>query len=70
MTEAFVSDASNAINFFSLTNSAGACIIKHTTAVIYGFCKKLVFVPGKPFILVYCLGKNTLAYYGNRKLRP
>ncbi len=26
-----------------------ACIIKHFTAVIYGFCNMLVFFPGKPF---------------------
>jgi hypothetical protein len=49
----------------------GACIIKLTTAVIYGFRNKPDCLPlntrlgwkGLP-------GTNTLAYYGNRKLRP
>ncbi len=49
----------------------GACMIKLITAVIYGFCNKLECVlvntrlswKGLPVT-------NTLAYYGNRKLRP
>jgi hypothetical protein len=50
---------------------ARACIIKLITAVIYGFRNKLEYLSlntrlgwkGLP-------GANTLAYYGNRKLRP
>jgi hypothetical protein len=50
---------------------AGACIIKLFTAVIYDFRNKLERLTlytrlgwkGSP-------GTNTLAYYGNRKLRP
>ncbi len=49
----------------------GACIIKLITAVIYSFCNKLECLSlytrlgwkGLP-------GTNTLAFYGNRKLRP
>ncbi len=49
----------------------GACIIKLITAVIYGFRNKLECLSlntrlgweGLP-------GTNTLAYYGNCKLRP
>jgi hypothetical protein len=54
-----------------LTLTPGACITKLITAVIYGFRNKLECLslntrPGwkrSP-------GTNTLAYYGNRKLRP
>ncbi len=49
----------------------GACIIKLMAGVIYGFLNKLECLSlnsrlgwkGFP-------GTNTLAYYGNRKLRP
>ncbi len=50
---------------------SGACIIKLITAVIYGFHNKLDFLSlntrlgWKGFS-----GTNTLAYYGNHKLRP
>jgi hypothetical protein len=51
--------------------TSGACIIKLITAVIYGVRNKLECLSlntrlgwkGLP-------GTNTLAYYGNRKLRP
>ncbi len=54
-----------------LHHPPGACIIKHITAVIYSFRNKLEHLSlntrlgrkGLP-------GTNTLAYYGNRKLRP
>jgi hypothetical protein len=62
-------------NFFTikwviLGTHLGACIKKYITAVIYGFSNKLEFLSlitrlgwkGLP-------GTNTLAYYGNRKLR-
>jgi hypothetical protein len=48
----------------------GACIIKLITDVIYGFHNKLECLSlASLSSLVQCLGKNTLAYYGNRKLR-
>jgi hypothetical protein len=50
---------------------AGACIIKLIKAVIYSFCNKLECLSlASLSSLVYCLGANTLAYYGNRKLWP
>ncbi len=53
------------------TARPGACIIKLITAAIYGKRNKLEYLSlntrlgwkGLP-------GTNTLAYYGNRKLRP
>ncbi len=50
--------------------SPGACIIKLITLVIYNFrneleCMSLASLSS----LVKCLGKNTQAYYRNRKLR-
>jgi hypothetical protein len=54
-----------------LFTPSGACIIKLITAIIYSFRNKLECLSintrlgwkGLP-------GTNTLAYYGNRKLRP
>ncbi len=51
-----------------ILQAPGACIIKLITAVINGFrnkldCLSLSTKLGLP-------GTNTLAYYGNRKLRP
>jgi hypothetical protein len=49
----------------------GACIIKLTTAVIYGFRNKLKCLSlASISSLDQCLGPNTLAYYRHRKLRP
>jgi hypothetical protein len=49
----------------------GACIIKIITTVIYGLRNELECLSlASLSSLVYCLGTNTLAYYGNRKLRP
>jgi hypothetical protein len=36
-------------HLFNKPASAGACPIKLSTAVIYSFRNKLMFVPGKPF---------------------
>ena len=54
-----------------MIQAPGACIIKLITDEIYGFhnkqeCLSLASVSS----LVQCLGTNTLAYYGNCKLRP
>jgi hypothetical protein len=50
---------------------AGACIIKLIAAVIYGFCNKLKCLSLNNRLVWKCSpGTNTLAYYGNRKLRP
>jgi hypothetical protein len=37
------------LSLVSCCLAPGACTIKLITAVIYGFCNKLVFVPGNPF---------------------
>jgi hypothetical protein len=48
----------------------GACIIKHITAVIYGFSNKLEHLPLNTTLGWKGLPEtNTLAYYGNCKLR-
>jgi hypothetical protein len=50
---------------------SGAWIIKLITAVIYGFRNKLECLSlVRLSSLVKVLGTNTLAYYGNLKLRP
>ncbi len=48
--------------------TCGACILKLTTAVIYCFRSKLQCL-SLPSLSIQCLGTNTLAYYGNCKLR-
>jgi hypothetical protein len=49
----------------------GPCIIKLITAVIYGFRNKLeCFSLNTRLGWKGLQGTNTLAYYGNRKLRP
>jgi len=56
--------------FFSL-NSPGACVIKLITALIYGFCNKLECLSLNTRLGWKGLPRtNTLAYYGNCKLRP
>ncbi len=49
---------------------SGACIIEHIMAVIYSFRNKLecLFLASVSS-LIWCLGTNTLAYYGNRNYR-
>ncbi len=52
----------------SVNTMPGACIIKLIMAKIYGFHSKLECLSlASVSSLVYCLGINTLAYYGNRK---
>ncbi len=52
-------------------NSPGACIIKLIKDVLNGFRNKLECLSLASLSnLVLCLGTNTLAYYGNRKLHP
>jgi hypothetical protein len=53
----------------SLQVGPGACILKLITTVIYGFHNKLVFVLNTRLGWKGLPGTNTLAYYGNRKLR-
>jgi hypothetical protein len=49
----------------------GACIIKRITLVIYGFRNKLKHLSHNTKLGWKLLpGTNTLAYYGNHKLRP
>jgi len=53
------------------SNTPGACIIKLSTTVIYGFRNKLDRLsPNTRLGLKGLPGINTLAYYGNLKLRP
>jgi hypothetical protein len=48
-----------------------ACLIKLITAIIYGFRNKLECLTLNTRLGWKSLpGTNTLAYYGNRKLRP
>ncbi len=54
----------------ALARTSGACIIKLIAAVIYGFRNKLECLSLNTRLGWKCLGTNTLAYYGNRKLRP
>jgi hypothetical protein len=56
---------------FTKKPGPGACIIKLTTAVIYGFRNKLECLSMNTRLGWKELpGTKTLAYYGNRKLRP
>jgi hypothetical protein len=60
-------------SFLSLlgSNTPGIYIIKLASAVIYAFCNKLEYLSINPRLGWKGLpGTNTLAYYGNRKLRP
>ncbi len=53
------------------SNTPWACVIKLSTAVIYGFRNKLDGLsPNTRLGLKGLPGINTLAYYGNLKLRP
>jgi hypothetical protein len=54
---------------FITTSTPGACIIKLITDVIYGFHNKLecLFLASLSSLVVF---RDTLVYYGNRKLRP
>jgi len=72
--KASLKDAASIIiydRYLFIVQATGVCIIKLITAVIYGFRNKLQCLAlntrlgwrGLP-------GTNTLAYYGNLKLRP
>jgi hypothetical protein len=54
-----------------MKSTPGACIIKLIKAVIYSFRNKLECLSLNTRLgWKRSPGKNTLAYYGNRKLRP
>jgi len=54
-----------------MKNTPAYFIVKLTTAVIYGFHNKLEYLSLNTRLSWKSLpGTNTLAYYGNHKLRP